>query len=200
MPAKANFASEKYTYWRQIMERFTASGLSGAQFCKQQDLKYTSFADWRQRLRRQAISEKGVDRRSTEEWMAVFERARSNPAGIQQYCDDNGISSKAYYKRFHQLKRMRPEWAERLHGRKGGRKKKQTGEANINEASPAIASSSFVPVKITEETTDHAGVNTIDVILPSAITLRLGPGCSAELLRTVVSTLGDLHVSAFNNY
>lgn len=36
--------------WQSIISDFTASGLSGAAFCSQNNLPYASFAKWRSRL------------------------------------------------------------------------------------------------------------------------------------------------------
>lgn len=36
--------------WQTIINTFSTSGLSGTQFCKQQDIKYASFSKWRKRL------------------------------------------------------------------------------------------------------------------------------------------------------
>ena len=36
--------------WQQIINQFQESGLSGARFCKQQEIPYASFSKWRQRL------------------------------------------------------------------------------------------------------------------------------------------------------
>lgn len=36
--------------WQTIVDDFVASGLSGQQFCQQNNIKYASFCKWRQRL------------------------------------------------------------------------------------------------------------------------------------------------------
>ena len=36
--------------WQSIMDDFQTSGLSGAQYCSQNNLPYASFAKWRTRL------------------------------------------------------------------------------------------------------------------------------------------------------
>lgn len=36
--------------WQAIINHFKNSGLSGASFCRQQDISYESFCKWRQRL------------------------------------------------------------------------------------------------------------------------------------------------------
>ncbi len=36
--------------WQTILDDFVASGLSAPQFCKQHNLPYGSFANWRQKL------------------------------------------------------------------------------------------------------------------------------------------------------
>ena len=40
--------------WQAIIESFSRSGLSGAQFCKTQDIQYAAFCKWRQQLLPQA--------------------------------------------------------------------------------------------------------------------------------------------------
>lgn len=36
--------------WQSLIHQHRESGLSGAQFCKQQEIPYASFSKWRQRL------------------------------------------------------------------------------------------------------------------------------------------------------
>ena len=36
--------------WQALIDQQQASGLSAAQFCKQQDIGYASFCNWRKRL------------------------------------------------------------------------------------------------------------------------------------------------------
>lgn len=47
--------AKKYTrhdqaHWRQLVEQQALSGLSGAKFCREQDIRYASFMSWRKRL------------------------------------------------------------------------------------------------------------------------------------------------------
>ena len=43
--------TELHHYWQQTLAEWTASGLSGAAFCKQQSLTYHQFVYWRRKLR-----------------------------------------------------------------------------------------------------------------------------------------------------
>lgn len=192
----ASIASDKYLYWREVMARFQASGLSGMQFCKQEDLKYTAFADWRQRLRKQA-QRKAPKYQQIHDWEAVIEKARNHPGGIQQYCADHGICKKTFYKRFSELKHRHPEWRQRKLSRNGGRKRKVQAPTRVpSSKQPGTGKSiseeeSFVPVHVVESSGNLAGKNIgIDVILPNSITLRVVPGCSTEFLQSLVSALG----------
>jgi len=36
--------------WAELIEQYQCSGLSGAQFCREQKLPYASFCKWRQRI------------------------------------------------------------------------------------------------------------------------------------------------------
>ena len=38
------------TRWQQLVKKQSVSGLSGAEFCRQHDVKYASFMGWRKRL------------------------------------------------------------------------------------------------------------------------------------------------------
>ena len=47
--------SQKYSRrsapaWAELIEQYQRSGLSGAQFCREQTLPYASFCKWRQRI------------------------------------------------------------------------------------------------------------------------------------------------------
>ena len=37
-------------HWQQLVEQQTNSGLSGAAFCRQQDIRYANFMSWRKKL------------------------------------------------------------------------------------------------------------------------------------------------------
>lgn len=37
-------------HWQKLVERQSVSGLSGAEFCRQHDIRYASFMAWRKRL------------------------------------------------------------------------------------------------------------------------------------------------------
>lgn len=37
-------------HWQRLVERQSVSGLSGAEFCRQNEVKYASFMSWRKRL------------------------------------------------------------------------------------------------------------------------------------------------------
>lgn len=43
-------SKERQQFWRQHIETWQASGLSGAAFCKQYDLNYSQFNYWRKKL------------------------------------------------------------------------------------------------------------------------------------------------------
>ena len=45
--------AQKATYWRDILKRQAASGLSVRRFCLEQDLSEASFYGWRKKLARQ---------------------------------------------------------------------------------------------------------------------------------------------------
>ncbi len=43
---------EKEQYWRLVLDEFTASGLSGREFCRREKLSESSFYSWRRELRK----------------------------------------------------------------------------------------------------------------------------------------------------
>lgn len=51
MPLSKKRQAEKRKHWRQIIANWEQSELSQTEFCKQQGVKYSNFAKWRQRLR-----------------------------------------------------------------------------------------------------------------------------------------------------
>lgn len=38
------------SHWQQLVEQQAKSGLSGAAFCRQQDIRYANFMSWRKKL------------------------------------------------------------------------------------------------------------------------------------------------------
>ncbi len=49
MPTK-KYQRRSAANWEKLIEQFQHSGLSGAQFCRDQKIPYASFSKWRQRL------------------------------------------------------------------------------------------------------------------------------------------------------
>lgn len=48
--SNSNYTRRTPEQWQAIINDFSASDLSGAQFCKQKNIQYASFCKWRQRL------------------------------------------------------------------------------------------------------------------------------------------------------
>jgi hypothetical protein len=49
-PSMVNRNSEARSHWARILKDFQQSGLSGAAYCRSEDLYYPTFAKWRQKL------------------------------------------------------------------------------------------------------------------------------------------------------
>jgi transposase-like protein len=85
-------SEEKRTYWRGMLERRAASGLSVRQFCREEQVSEASFHSWKRRLARgdrsaDESSEKGDPKRSAAKSVtkqtdnaAVFIPVRLSPA------------------------------------------------------------------------------------------------------------------------
>lgn len=52
MPKGGQRDVAKERRWRQVFADWQTTGLSGAEYCRQKDLKYTQFNDWRKRVRK----------------------------------------------------------------------------------------------------------------------------------------------------
>ena len=52
MPKGKSLDAAKERRWRQVLADWQATGLSGAEYCRQKDLVYTQFNDWRKRVRK----------------------------------------------------------------------------------------------------------------------------------------------------
>lgn len=51
--SKSDHLTPAREFWREEIAKFKSSGLSGAAYCRKYGLSYTTFANWRQRLRRE---------------------------------------------------------------------------------------------------------------------------------------------------
>lgn len=51
-------------YWRRVMVEFSATGLSGAEYCRRNGIKYQHFADWRLKIRKSDASGKAIGQRA----------------------------------------------------------------------------------------------------------------------------------------
>lgn len=47
-------------HWQQLIDDQAKSGLSGAQFCREQDVAYASFMNWRKRLQNSSMQSGAV--------------------------------------------------------------------------------------------------------------------------------------------
>jgi hypothetical protein len=54
---------EKEQRWRQTFAEWERTGLSGAEYCRQHDLSYTQFNDWRKRIRQLDSEAASISRR-----------------------------------------------------------------------------------------------------------------------------------------
>ncbi len=69
--------------WREIMEKFRASGLSRAEFCKREDIANGSFSKWQQRLMdSKASTGSFVELTASQEPASSPEMELSLPGGV----------------------------------------------------------------------------------------------------------------------
>lgn len=191
MPAKNFCAPEKERYWRSVLEQFESTGLNGKEFCRREGIKYTLFADWRQRIRHRNDDGIQAIERTDAEWIEIIEAARKNPDGVREYLEKARINEKAYYKRFNRLRRNHPEWAT-LSGRGGRRKGRRYSKRAISK-SPVQADQDFTQVQLVESPkvkAIHSGPIIVEVVLPNSLIVRVGADCSLEFLSSLVATLG----------
>src|SRR5271163_2401888 len=122
MPAKLRIDPSKERYWRAEIEQQLKSGLSGPEFCRQREYKYSLFADWRTRLRKLDAAG-GIPKEVREEmnldWLSIIEKARAYPDGVIAYLKKHDVNEKLYYRRFRKYRKMHPEWEPLI---RGGRK------------------------------------------------------------------------------
>ncbi len=56
---------QRQSHWRSVLQAVEQSGLSGAEYCRQKDIKYSQLADWRRRFRK-TDSEAGATTRNRD--------------------------------------------------------------------------------------------------------------------------------------
>lgn len=189
MPVKHFCDPDKERYWREIITRFQNTDLSGAQFCRQQGIKYSLFSDWRQRLRRlDRVPQEVRPQTGNIDWLSVIKAARSYPAGVATYCHDNGIDQKMYYRRFRKLKMHHPEWTGLTRGgRRRGSKNVPKSQNKEPDRKPQ-PEAEFSELRVID--TPLSPTNSlIEVVLSNSIVLRVSNDCSLEFLPKLIRSL-----------
>jgi len=59
MPRRGEHSRAKENWWRATVERWKASGLTQAEFCRREGVKEWSLSDWRRRLARRDAAGRG---------------------------------------------------------------------------------------------------------------------------------------------
>ena len=184
MPAKGFCDPAKESYWRKTLEEFENSSMSGMEFCRQNNIKYAQFSDWRQRIRKRAQQGLEITELTDEQWISLIESARTHPQGVDAFLKANNINSKAYYKRFHRLRKDHPEWKS-LQWRKGIRR-------NYKRKAKTTSTEVFVPVQVIDanKSASQAASAQVEIQLPNAVILRVDSNCSIDFAASLVAALG----------
>lgn len=177
MPARNFRDREKEKHWLPIIEKFKSSGLSGREFCRRQGIKYGLFNDWRQKL---SLPDQAQNRELPPAvWEQVIVAARNHAGGVVNYCKENQIDLKLYYRKFAALRPSHPEW-NALNRRGRSRKIAKTNE---NTAA-------FAEVKVIETPSEEApSNNSIEIVLPSLISLRVDERFPLDYLVSLITAL-----------
>jgi hypothetical protein len=87
VPADGRRVRRSAAEWRQVLERFDASGLSAWGFCRREGISRGSFVRWRQRLQSSGLERGGfvevaIPTRAAGSTLASGEMELSLPGGV----------------------------------------------------------------------------------------------------------------------
>ena len=182
MPAEGFCDPEKERYWRQVFNKFEKSNLSGMEFCRREQLRYSLFSDWRQRIRKRDAKGLKAIELSDEQWIQIIEATRADSRGVRTHLEERGINPKSFYKRFQRLRKERPDWVS-LYGQGGGRRK---GSKNKKPRQMA----EFVRVEVASADSKVKNQAAAEIVLPSGLIVRMNSACTVEFISSLAAALG----------
>lgn len=77
--------------WQALVDQQQASGLSAVQFCKQQNIGYASFCNWRKRLSDNQIEEPSISKDTGFLDLSSLMSQSSEPSWNIVFCLGNGV-------------------------------------------------------------------------------------------------------------
>ena len=110
-------------------------------------------------------------------WRELIERHRASGQTAVQFCKKAGVSTASFY-----------TWKRRLNAEVAATRRK-THPGGQRKKEPPAQVASLVPVQVVAD--PSASDAPVEVHLPGAVMLRIGPGCEEQTLRVVLAALAN---------
>ena len=161
---------------RAIIARWRASGLSQAEFCRQEGVAEWSLSLWKCRQERRdgiTVTAKAARNSSSQRlrqsrekhWRGVLLAFEQSGLSVTRFCRENGINQGTF-------KRWRSELV-----------------SQAPASNPAPKSNPFVPVQIRPQAQQQITDEWLDVVLPGGSLIRVTERTPPQLLMKVLKTL-----------
>lgn len=155
-----------------VVAKWKASGLSQAEFCRQEDIPEWKLSNWkRAEARRKSYQARQKPRRNLlgRDWHSIVSGFAASGLTVADYCQKNGISPTSF-------KRARVKLARQA--------QKETAQN-----SAAIVDNPFVEIRARAERTPIAERNALELILPGGAKVRVTEETPMHLLSKVIKSL-----------
>jgi len=155
-----------------VVAKWKASGLSQAEFCRQEDFPEWKLSNWkRAEARRKSYHPRQMPRRNLlgRDWRSIVSGFAASGLTVADYCQKNGISPTSF-------KRARVRLARQA--------QKETAQN-----SDAIAGNPFVEIRARAESTLAAERSSLELILPGGTKVQVTEETPMHLLSKVIKAL-----------
>ncbi len=195
---------EAECHWRAVLKDWDATGLNGAQYCRERGITYSQFRDWRIELRKrdaevQELEQQSNDMSAVEEnWRLLIAEWRRSELTAADYCRRKQIIS--YQFNNWKAKIDRIDAKHERAAQKVLARKRQLERADTRKKAAQVSADNdkhsveFAEVKLTERNSYQMQRNEseqsqkVEIALPNGIVVRLDD-CSVAFLSSVINAL-----------
>ena len=118
------------------------------------------------------------DKKREQYWREQIEQHGASGQTAVQFCKNAGVSTASFY-----------TWKRKLNAEVATTGKKTHPDRQRVEKKPPAQVASLVPVQVVAD--PNASDAAVEVHLPGAVMLRIGPGCEEQTLRVVLAALAN---------
>lgn len=89
----------KENFWRAKLALFQASGLTQAEFCRQQGMSPGHFSTWKSQIQRRDAESEALKKKASKDegyWRQMLAKFKRSGIGKQEFCASEGIKPAAF--------------------------------------------------------------------------------------------------------